>query len=365
MALYKGILFICDGMGDRPNPVKGGRSPLEEAYTPNMDRLASGGLVGLIDIVSPGVRPGSDVAHLSLFGYDPYKYYTGRGGFEAAGAGLHLKPGDVALRCNYATVDGDLVIRDRRAGRIREGGRELAGALNSIKLDAEGVKIEYYHTVEHRGVLVMRSDGRRLSTRISDTDPHQTGVKVLEAKPLEDSEEARFTAELLNEFTLKSYKILKDHPVNAERVKRGLPPANIVLSRGAGSLPHLEPLNKIYNCKFAAIAAVALVKGICRVVGMDVIDVPGATGGLDTDYSAKGRAALEALKAYDFVVVHVKAADVAAHDGNFDLKVEVIQNIDHMVGEVAESVNLDSTFIALTPDHATPISIGDHMGDPV
>ncbi|MGC8850482.1 MAG: 2,3-bisphosphoglycerate-independent phosphoglycerate mutase, partial [Candidatus Bathyarchaeia archaeon] len=237
MALYKGILFICDGMGDRPNPVKGGRSPLEEAYTPNMDRLASGGLVGLIDIVSPGVRPGSDVAHLSLFGYDPYKYYTGRGGFEAAGAGLHLKPGDVALRCNYATVDGDLVIRDRRAGRIREGGRELAGALNSIKLDAEGVKIEYYHTVEHRGVLVMRSDGRRLSTRISDTDPHQTGVKVLEAKPLEDSEEARFTAELLNEFTLKSYKILKDHPVNAERVRRGLPPANIVLSRGAGSLP--------------------------------------------------------------------------------------------------------------------------------
>ncbi|MEM3607559.1 MAG: 2,3-bisphosphoglycerate-independent phosphoglycerate mutase [Candidatus Bathyarchaeia archaeon] len=365
MASFKGILFICDGMGDRPNPVKGGRSPLEEAFTPNMDRLASGGLVGLMDIVSPGVRPGSDVAHLSLFGYDPYRYYTGRGGFEAAGAGLHLKPGDVALRCNYATVDGDLVIQDRRAGRIKEGGKELAEALNSIQLDAEDVKVEYYHTVEHRGVLVLRSEGKKLSTRISDTDPHLIGVKVLEAEPLDDSEEARFTAKLLNEFTSRSYEILKDHPVNVERIKRGLPPANIVLSRGAGSLPQVEPLDKIYHCKFAAIAAVALVKGICRVVGMDVIEVPGATGGLDTNYSAKGRAALEALEDYDFVVIHIKAADVAAHDGDFDLKVEVIQNIDRTVGEVVESVNLDSTYIALTADHATPVSIRDHMGDPV
>ncbi|MBS7645029.1 MAG: 2,3-bisphosphoglycerate-independent phosphoglycerate mutase [Candidatus Bathyarchaeia archaeon] len=365
MASFKGILFICDGMGDRPNPVKGGRSPLEEAFTPNMDRLASGGLVGLMDIVSPGVRPGSDVAHLSLFGYDPYRYYTGRGGFEAAGAGLHLKPGDVALRCNYATVDGDLVIQDRRAGRIKEGGKKLAEALNSIQLDAEDVKVEYYHTVEHRGVLVLRSEGKKLSTRISDTDPHLIGVKVLEAEPLDDSEEARFTAKLLNEFTSRSYEILKDHPVNVERIKRGLPPANIVLSRGAGSLPQVEPLDKIYHCKFAAIAAVALVKGICRVVGMDVIEVPGATGGLDTNYSAKGRAALEALEDYDFVVIHIKAADVAAHDGDFDLKVEVIQNIDRTVGEVVESVNLDSTYIALTADHATPVSIRDHMGDPV
>jgi len=338
---------------------------LEEASTPNMDRLASNGLVGLMDIVSPGVRPGSDVAHLSLFGYDPYRYYTGRGGFEAAGAGLDLRPGEVALRCNYATVDDHLVIQDRRAGRIKDGGKELAEALNSIKLDEEGVKVEFHHTVEHRGVLVLKSESRKLSTKISDTDPHQTGVKVLEAKPLEDSEEARFTAKLVNEFTLKSHKALRDHPVNIERISRGLPPANVILSRGAGSLPDIEPLGKIYHCRFAAIAAVALVKGICRVVGMDLIDVPGATGGLDTDYSAKGNAALEALKSYDFVVVHIKAADVAGHDGDFDLKVEVIQNIDRVVGEVADSIDLNSTYIALTADHATPISIGDHMGDPV
>ncbi|MEM2122738.1 MAG: phosphoglycerate mutase, partial [Candidatus Bathyarchaeia archaeon] len=215
------------------------------------------------------------------------------------------------------------------------------------------------------GVLVLRSEGRRLSTKISDTDPHQAGVKVLEAEPLDDSEEARFTAKLLNEFTLKSYEALKDHPINIERGRQGLPPANVVLSRGAGSLPNIDPLGKIYNCKFAAIAAVALVKGICRVVGMDLINVPGATGGLDTDYSAKGKAALEALKNYDFVVVHIKAGDIAGHDGNFDLKVEVIQNIDRMLGEVVESLDLGSTYIALTADHATPVSIGDHMGDPV
>ena len=365
MKLFKGILFICDGMGDRPNPDRGGRSPLEEASTPNMDRLASEGLVGLIDIISPGVRPGSDVAHLSLFGYDPYRYYTGRGGFEAAGAGLDLKLGDVALRCNYATVDDRLVIQDRRAGRIREGGEELAEALNSIRLEADGVKLEFHHTVEHRGVLVLRSEGRKLSRLVSDTDPHEIGVKVLEAKPLEDSEEAKFTAKLINEFTWRSYEVLKDHPVNVERVRSGLPPANIILSRGAGTLPHVEPLGKLYNARFAAIAAVALVRGICRVVGMDLIDVPGATGGLDTDYSAKGKAAVEALQSYDLVVVHVKAADVAGHDGKFDVKTEVIERIDHMIGEVMESLDLDSTYIALTADHATPVSVGDHMGDPV
>ncbi|MEM2122140.1 MAG: phosphoglycerate mutase, partial [Candidatus Bathyarchaeia archaeon] len=144
MSLFKGILFICDGIGDRSYPLKGGRSPLEEAFTPNMDWLASNGLVGLIDIVSPGVRPGSDVAHLSLFGYDPYRYYTGRGGFEAAGAGLDLKLGDVALRCNYATMDNEGVIRDRRAGRIKEGGRELAESLNMIQFDVDGVKLEFH-----------------------------------------------------------------------------------------------------------------------------------------------------------------------------------------------------------------------------
>ncbi|MEM4245726.1 MAG: 2,3-bisphosphoglycerate-independent phosphoglycerate mutase [Candidatus Bathyarchaeia archaeon] len=362
MKAGKGLLIICDGMADRPDPSRVGKTPLEAAETPSIDELARKGLVGIMDVVAPGVPPGSDVAHLSLFGYDPYRYYTGRGGFEAAGAGFDLKPTDVAFRCNFATVDENLVIADRRAGRIGAEADCLLDAIRTIRLGVPGVSFDFLHTVEHRGVLILQ--GRGLTRAVSDTDPHRTGMKVWEAKPLERSEAARITAKALNNFTLKTYNVLKDHPVNIERVKNGKPPANIILSRGPGTLPSITPLPERFGIRASAIAAVALVRGICRVVGMTLIEVKGATGGVDTDLHAKARAAVKALGTSDLVILHVKAPDVAGHDGNFELKKSVIERIDGMVRLLLDGVE-EGTYISLTADHTTPLDVRDHTGDPV
>ena len=360
---FKGIMVICDGMGDRPHPGHGGKTPLEAAETPFMDRLADQGIVGFMDVISPGIPPGSDVAHLSLFGYDPYEYYTGRGGFEAVGAGLTLSPGDVAFRCNFASVKEDFTVMDRRAGRIREEAEKMVPAIREIKLDVEGLTYEFHHTVEHRGVLVLHGDN--LSRQVSDTDPHKVGERVLRSAPLEEGVAAERTAEALNQFTLKSYEVLRNHPVNLNRIKQGKPPANIILSRGAGTLPKLQPIPQKYGVKASAIAAVALVRGVCKVVGMDLIDVPSATGGLDTDYSAKAEAALRSLKENDLTILHVKATDVASHDGDFEMKRHVIEKIDDMVGTIFRNVKGSDVYVAVTADHTTPVTVRDHTGDPV
>ncbi|MEM3072622.1 MAG: 2,3-bisphosphoglycerate-independent phosphoglycerate mutase [Candidatus Bathyarchaeia archaeon] len=359
----KGIMVICDGMGDRPHSEHGGMTPLEAADTPNMDAMADEGLVGFMDVVAPGVPPGSDVAHLSLFGYDPHEYYTGRGGFEAVGAGLSLSPGDVAFRCNFATVDDDLTVMDRRAGRIKEDADKLMPAIRGFRLDVEGLTYEFHHTVEHRGVLVFR--GKNLSRHVSDTDPHKVGERILKSTPLEPEEAAERTAEALNQFTLKSFEALKDHPVNLKRIQEGKPPANIILSRGAGTLPTLQTIPQKYGVKASAIAAVALVRGICKVVGMELINVPGATGGLDTNYSAKAEAALKSIKENDLTILHVKATDVASHDGDFEEKRRAIEKIDEMIGVIRREVRSLNVFVAVTADHTTPIAVRDHMGDPV
>ena len=359
----KAVLIICDGMADRPNESHGRKTPLEAARTPNLDELAKNGWVGLMDPISPGIRPGSDVAHLAILGYNPYEYYAGRGSLEAAGAGITLKPGDVAFRANFATVDENFKVLDRRAGRIKAGTKELAGALNKIKIEGvNGISVEFHPTIEHRGVLILRGGG--LSRKVTDTDPHEVGAKVLKSKPLDESPEARRTAEALNEFTGKSYGALRDHPVNLERARRGEKPANIILSRGAGEYLKLETVREKYGLKAAAVAAVALVKGVCRAVGVDLINVKGATGGLNTNFMAKADGAASAIERYDFVLVHVKAPDVAAHDGNFEAKVKAIEGIDGMVGRLMEKLSLSETYITVTADHATPITFRDHSGDP-
>ncbi len=360
----KAILIICDGMGDRPVKEHSYATPLEAANTPNLNKLAEEGLFGLMDPISPGVRPGSDVAHLAILGYNPYECYAGRGSLEAAGAGIQLKPGDIAFRANFATASEDLTIVDRRAGRIKTGTKELAEALNQIKIESvNGVSIEFYPTIEHRGVLIFR--GEKLSKNVSDTDPHVVGVKPLKSKPLDDTIEAERTAKALNEFTEKSFQVLKNHKVNLDRVKAKEKPANIILVRGAGSYFKLKTLQEKYGVKTAAIAAVALVRGVCRIAGMDIIDVKGATGGLNTNFNGKADEAAKAIKNYDFVLLHVKATDVASHDGNFKAKVDAIENIDKTVGRLINQVDLNETYIAVTADHCTPISFKDHSGDPV
>lgn len=359
----KGLFIICDGMADRPSQSHQGKTPLEAANTPVIDMLAAKGLVGFMDIVAPGIPPGSDVAHLSLFGYDPYQYYTGRGGFEAAGAGFNLKPSDVAFRCNFSTVDDNLIVQDRRAGRISAEATLLLDAINKIKIGVLGVTFDFIHTVEHRGVLILH--GKKLSRAVSDVDPHKIGVKILDAEPLNKTAASKITAEALNRFTLKTHKALKGHPVNLQRRQRGQLPANIILSRGPGTLPDITPLPIRFKIKVSAIAAVALVRGICSVVGMNLIDVKGATGGVNTDLNAKAYAAVNALRTNDLVILHVKATDVAGHDGNFELKKTIIERIDSMIKTIYDNIDREKIYISLTADHTTPLSVGDHTGDPV
>jgi 2,3-bisphosphoglycerate-independent phosphoglycerate mutase len=271
--------------------------------------------------------------------------------------------GDVAFRCNFSTVDDRRVVIDRRAGRATYGREELAKALNSMKLNEPEISFEFAPTVEHRAVLILR--GKGLSRKVSDTDPHTEGRIVQKSVPEDASGESKHTAEILNDFTEKSYQMLKSHPINAERIKRGLPPANIILSRGPGSAPPLQRLESKYSIKTACIGVAPIVRGICSLAGMKLIDVKGATGGLDSDFKAKVRAALDAMKENDLVLLHIKAPDVAGHNGDFEQKAMVIERIDTAIGEVANSVDLTVSYVVLTSDHATPVSVKDHSADPV
>lgn len=352
------LLVVLDGLGDRPLKELGGKTPLQAAATPQLDRFAAEGVNGLVDPIAPGVCPGSDTAHLALLGYEPRHVYTGRGPFEAAGVGIDVRPGDVAFRCNFATVDDNGHVADRRAGRIREGTADLAAALDGREID--GVRVLFREGTEHRAALVLRGDG--LSAAVSDTDPHREGAPIRHADPLAD--DAGRTAAILNRFLEEARPILADHPVNRDRRARGLPPANALVTRGGGVFPHLPSLREKHALEGAVVAGVALIKGICRALGMAVMDVPGATGGLDTDLEAKAEAAMGALREKDFVLLNVKAPDICGHDGKVREKVRVVEGIDDMVGRLQSGLG-DDVVIALTADHSTPCVLRAHSGDPV
>jgi len=331
-----------------------------------LDELARKGALGLMDPIAPGVRPGSDTSHLSIFGYDPYRVYTGRGAFEALGIGMDVRSGDVCFRANFATVEernGELIVVDRRAGRLSEG-KELEGAINEIDLSDLGVEFSFRASTEHRGALVLR--GKGLSAAVSDTDPHETGVALHEAKALEDSEAARRTAEILNEFSRRAYQVLRDHPVNRRRQGEGKPPGNALLLRGAALMPHLEPITNKYGIRGACIAGGALYKGVARAAGLEVLSVPGATGDLRTDLASKARAALEALESYDFVFVHIKGTDNAGHDGDAEAKRAFIERIDsEFFGTLLSGLDMGQIHLCFSGDHTTPPATGEHTADPV
>ncbi len=348
------ILLVCDGLGDRPTV--GGKTPLQAADTPNMDAVSEEGINGLMDVISPGIVPGSDTAHLALFGYDPYRYYPGRGVFEALGADMELHQGDIAFRANFATVDDSMRIIDRRAGR--RGSKELADALDGLEI--EDVRISLRNTTEHRCAVVMRGDN--LSRLVSDVDTHVEGGTVGKCRPLKEGEAERKTARIVNEFVRRSYEILNKHPVNEERRQRGELPANILLLRGAGSYKEVPSLHARFGFNAACVAGASLYKGVGKYLGMTLITVEGATGKGDTNLANKAEAALHALKTYQLVFVHVKATDSMGHDGNFQGKKEMVARIDK---ELVARLKDTDAYIAITADHSTPVSIKRHSGDPV
>jgi 2,3-bisphosphoglycerate-independent phosphoglycerate mutase len=351
------VLIIADGLGDRPSDSLGGLTPLQAAKKYNLNLLAGEGMVGLIDPIQPGIVPGSDTSHLNYLGYDPVKYYTGRGPFEAMGTGLQLKGGDVAFRANFATIDHDGVVVDRRAGRIRAGTSKLAKDLN---MKIEDVEVLFKEGTEHRAALVLRGEG--INTEVSDNDPHGENLRPKDI--IATSEEGKKTARILNEFYKRSLQILKEHPLNRERRGQGLREANAILYRGGGMVPKLPDFNQRYSIKGGYVAAVALVAGICKLVGLKDFTPPGVTGSTDTDVNKKFQYAVNALKEVDFVLVNVKGTDIAGHDGDAKAKKEFIERIDSAFESSFMKIK-DEIVICFTGDHSTPVSVREHTSDPV
>ncbi|MFP3188506.1 MAG: 2,3-bisphosphoglycerate-independent phosphoglycerate mutase [Sulfolobaceae archaeon] len=362
MKHYKILLFIADGLGDRPVSKLNYKTPLEAVDKPTVRELLKSSLVGLMDPISPGVVAGSDTSHLSIFGLDPKKFYKGRGAFEAIGAGARLKGGDVAFRGNFATVDNEFVVKDRRAGRKIEEAEDLVRELNEKIKEIDGVEVKFFHGTEHRVAVVLR--GKGLSDKISDTDPHEVGKKVLDSRPLTNSDAAKRTAEIVNKLTKRIYEVLSQSEYNKKRIEKGELPANIILLRGASEYEELPAFESYTKLKAAAVSATALIKGICEQLGMKVVTPVGATGGLDTNYIGKAEEAAKLLNDYDFVFLHLKATDAASHDGNVEGKKYAIEMIDKMIGKILDRFGSEIV-IAITGDHATPVEVREHTGDPV
>lgn len=371
----KGLLLICDGLGDRPVDALGGATPLEAAKTPVLDALAAAGACGLMYPIAPGIVAGSDTSHLSILGYNPRQYYTGRGPFECAGIDMEVLEGDVCFRVNFATLwerheaypdpiydaeAGTLtaVVRDRRAGRIEGGTDQLAAAINGIEID--GVQVLFKESVAHRAGLILR--GKGLGHLVSDVDPHKNNEPLWVAKG--EDEPSERTAIVLNKFVARSYQVFRDMPVNRKRVEKGELPANVALPRGVGTAPSIPGFDAANHVKSACIVETGLIRGIGRYSGMTVIDVPTATGGLDSDLDAMARAVVEALATHSFVLCNMKGPDIAGHNGDADAKVKIIERIDSAVKVIVDA-GMDDLVIAVTGDHSTPIERGEHGGDAV
>lgn len=359
----KSIIILGDGMADEPIEALGGKTPMQYADTPYMDKLAEMGVTGRMKTVADGFHPGSEVANMAVLGYDLPTVYEGRGVLEAASIGYDLKPGEMAMRCNLICVEGD-ILKNHSSGHITtEEADELIRFLNE-KLGPD--RIHFYTGVSYRHLLVVKGGDKRLDC----TPPHDVPLhpfRPLMIKP--EAPEAQETADLLNNLILQSQEILKDHPVNLRRIAAGKDPANSIWPWSPGYRPAMQTMQKMYGFKQGSvISAVDLIRGIGVYAGLEVIDVEGATGLYDTNYEGKAHAALEALKTNDFVYLHVEASDEAGHEGDVDLKIRTIENLDkRAIGILFEELQKwdEPVAIAVLPDHPTPCAIRTHTNTPV
>ena len=355
----KAIILLGDGMSDVAYDELGGKSPLQAASTPNMDYMACHGQVGLAQTVPNGMHPGSDVANLSVFGYDPRGCYTGRSPLEAISMGVRLGADDVAFRMNLVTLEqvGDAVcMRDFSAGHISTPeGQILVEALQD-KLGSD--ELEFYPGVSYRHLMVWRGGKDKMSL----TPPHDiTGKPIATYLPNGDG------ADRLMDIMKHAQSVLRDHPLNKRRQQEGKPQANSIWLWGHGKTPLIASYKEKFGLSGSVISAVDLIKGIGVCVGLNPIAVEGATGYIDTNYRGKALAALEALERHDFVYVHVEAPDEAGHAGRMDHKIQAIEDFDRLVvGTVLEGIGKFGEYAILcTPDHPTPINIMTHTADPV
>ncbi|MBU2541811.1 MAG: 2,3-bisphosphoglycerate-independent phosphoglycerate mutase [Candidatus Omnitrophica bacterium] len=382
----KKILYVVlDGLGDQPIKELGNKTPLEAALTPHMDRLAQTGITGLMYTVGEGIAPESDIAVISLLGYDAHKYYTGRGPLESFAEGIEVKDGDIAFRVNFATVaDDGVTIKDRRVGRnlSTQEATALAKEINA-NVNLTDATFEFKNTIGHRGVLVIRSKNGNLSAGISNTDPayekqgffgiakEKFQMRLKEAQVVAeagDSSSAQEAARLINEFTKKSNEVLNKSFVNKKRIQDGKLSANVILSRDAGNrLPKFPPVSEEYKVKFGSFVEMPVERGIALLTGIDIVEVPSQTGHLDVDYGIWAKIAYERINEFDGLYIHIKGPDEPAHDGDYAKKKKSIEAIDKFFfGQLLKKKNdLSNVLIAVTADHSTVCKIKAHSADPV
>ena len=360
----KHIIILGDGMADWPVKSLGDKTLLQYAKTPYMDMLARMGRNGRLQTVADGFHPGSEVANLSVLGYNLPKVYEGRGALEAASIGIDLKPGEMAMRCNLICIDGE-VIKNHSSGHIST--EEADVLIQYLQEELGSDKVCFHTGVSYRHLLVIKGGNKQLDC----TPPHDVPLqpfRPLLVKPLQT--EAEDTASLINELILKSQELLKNHPINQKRIADGKDPANSIWPWSPGYRPQMETLSDTFPGikSGAVISAVDLIRGIGYYAGLRRLEVEGATGLYDTNYENKVAAALDALKKDDFVYLHIEASDEAGHEGDVDLKIKTIENLDsRAVGPIYEVVKDwdEPVAIAVLPDHPTPCELRTHTKDPI
>ncbi|MCI1682504.1 MAG: cofactor-independent phosphoglycerate mutase [Bacteroides sp.] len=373
----KHIIILGDGMADWPVKALGGKTLLQYAKTPYMDMLARMGRVGRLMTVPEGFHPGSEVANMSVMGYDLPKVYEGRGALEAASIGVDLKSGEMAMRCNLICIENDL-IKNHSAGHITT--EEADVLINYLQEQLGNERVRFYTGVQYRHLLVIKGGDKRIDC----TPPHDVPLKPfrpLLVRPMAGAEQITVpdggaeltpqqTADLINDLILRSQTLLENHPLNLKRKAEGKDPANSIWPWSPGYRPNMEQLSDKFPQvkKGAVISAVDLIRGIGYYAGLRRLMVEGATGLYDTNYENKVAAALEALKTDDFVYLHIEASDEAGHEGNVDLKLLTIENLDRRaVGPIYEAVKDwdEPVAIAVLPDHPTPCELRTHTADPI
>lgn len=360
----KYIVLVGDGMVDRPIEELDGKTPLEVAKTPNMNFIAEKGRVGLTSMIPRRLAPASDVANLSILGYNPYKFYTGRGPLEAANMGIDMKENEVAFRCNLVTVSDDRLV-DYSAGHISS--KEAGSLIDELNARMMTEDMRFYAGVGYRHLLILKCRNREELNglvKVKCTPPHDiTGRKMKNFLP-KRGDYAGFIKKLMDD----SKEILSRHEVNKVRVDLKENPANMIWLWGQGTRPSMPKFSELYKIEGSIISAVDLIKGIGKIIGLKVIDVPGATGYYDTNYSGKAEYALNSLKDRDFVFVHVEAPDEAGHNGDLKEKIASIEKFDKfVVGPMLEHFkSSDEEFrILVLSDHATPLVLRTHSRDHV
>ena len=360
----KHIIILGDGMADWPSASLGNKTLLQHSHTPYMDLLARKGRTGRLITVADGFHPGSEVANMSVMGYDLPKVYEGRGPLEAASIGVELQPGDMAMRCNIVCIEGE-ILKNHSAGHISTEDADVLVKYLQEHLGNE--RVQFHTGVQYRHLLVIKGGNKQIDC----TPPHD--VPLHPFRPLmvkAEAPEAQETADLINDLILKSQELLKNHPLNLKRMAEGKDPANSIWPWSPGYRPQMESLSVMYPNirKGSVISAVDLINGIGVYAGLRRISVEGATGLYDTNYENKVSAALEALKTDDLVYLHIEASDEAGHEGNFELKQLTIENLDkRAVGPIYEAVKdwEEPVAIAVLPDHPTPCELRTHTAEPV